>query len=69
MRDAASKRELRKYATKILRYAKDASLTIIKNQLNIIFNRVDIKFQKDLFKPDKGIIINSYLISLNDRKY
>ena len=44
MRDIASKKELYKYIIKILRYTKDISLTIIKNQLNIIFNKVNIKF-------------------------
>lgn len=69
MRDAASRREPREYATKILRYAKDAGLTAIRNQLDIMFNGVDVELQRDLSKPDENSTVNSYMASLDDRKH
>ena len=45
MRNAISRRKSRKYIQKILRSIKNVNLTIIKNQLDIIYNDIDLKFQ------------------------
>ena len=41
----------------------------IKNQLDIIYNNIDLKFRRDIKKSEKIIIINLYFTSLNDYKH
>ena len=44
-------------------------MTLIKNQFDIIYNNIDLKFRRDIKKFEKIIIINLYFMSLNDYKY
>lgn len=43
-KDAFNRRESRFFAQKIIQAVKNAELTNIKNQLNIIYNIIDLKF-------------------------
>lgn len=67
--DAATQRELREYAQKILRSAKDAGLINIRNLVDIIYNSIDLELRKDINKPDNTTIINSFLKSIDLYKY
>lgn len=69
MRNAIFRRESREYYQKIFRLIKDVEMIFVKNQLNIIYNDFDIKFHRDLKKFEKVIIMNSFLINLDDCKY
>ena len=44
-------------------------MTFIKNQFNIIYNNINLKFYRDIKKFKNIIIINLYLISFDDYKH
>ena len=69
LRDASTRREPREYAQKILRSAKDAGMTLVKNQLDIIYNGIDLELRRDIKKPEGTTTVNSYLTSLDDCKH
>lgn len=69
MRDAISRREPREYAQKILRAAKDADFTAVKNQLDIIYNGIDLELRRDVKKPEHGTTINAFLTALDECKH
>ena len=69
IRDAANRRESREYAQKILRTARNVKISV-SNQLNQIYNNIDMKIRvDDLRRLKKDIILNSYLKKLNEFKY
>ena len=69
LRNAANRRELKKYAQKILRLAMNANLNNVKNQLDTIYNDIDSSFRKNDIKRSKNdFIINDILKDLNDCK-
>ena len=68
-RDAATQRELREYAQRILRSVKDAGLTNIRNLVDIIYNGINLELRKDVSKPNNTTIINSFLKSIDSYKY
>ena len=67
--DIISRRESRKYAQKILRLIKNINIILVKNQLNIIYNDINLELQRDVKKSKNVTIINSFLINLDDNKY
>ena len=67
IQDARRKRESREYAQTIVKIAKSTKLSIY-NQLQIIWNDLDIKFQQDLFMSKNNITLNIFLKNLNNRK-
>jgi len=69
MRDTSSRREPREYAQKILRSAKDAGMSLLQNQLDIIYNGIDLELRRDVKRPDNNTTINSFLTSLDDCKH
>ena len=69
IRDASSRRESREYAQKILRSVKNTEMTLIKNQLDIVYNDIDLELRRDIKKPENAITINLFLMTLNDCKY
>ena len=69
MTDAGNRREPREYAQKILRSAKDAGMTNVKNQLDIVFNGIDLELRRDIKPPDVGSTINAYLTAMDDCKH
>jgi hypothetical protein len=68
MNDVKRRRKFRKYADVILRVAKFADLTSKINQIFLIYNEIDVKFQRNLFMSKIDIKLNSFLINLDDRK-
>ncbi len=58
-----------KYAQIILKAVKSTKLNFIFNQLSIIYNDIDLKFQKDLMISTFVIKINDFLHNMNNRKY
>lgn len=69
IRDASSRRESREYAQKILRSVKDAGMTLVKNQLDIVYNGIDLELRRDIKKSEDAITINSFLMTLDDCKH
>ena len=69
MTDASNRRESREYTQKILRLAKDTGMTIVKNQLDIIFNGIDLELRRDIKYSNKNMTINSYLTAMDDYKH
>jgi hypothetical protein len=66
--NAERNRESRKYAQKIIKWAKFAKMTSSFNQLNIVYNEIDAELKRDLKKSSKNITIDDYLQLLNDCK-
>ena len=69
MRDAVSHWEPRVFTVRMLRSAKDAGLTETKVQLNIIYNKIDLKLCCDISQPMNRISTNEFLSSLDNRKH
>lgn len=69
MRDAASHREPREFAAKMLRSAKDAGLAEAKVQLDIVYNSIDLELRRDIRRPTDKTTVNKFLTELDDRKY
>ena len=44
-------------------------MIFVKNQFNIIYNNIDLKFRRDIEKSKEIIIINLYLTNFDDYKY
>ena len=61
--------ESREYAQKIFRSIKDVNITLIKNQFDIIYNNIDLKFRRDIKKFKKIITINLYFTNFDDYKH
>jgi hypothetical protein len=68
MNDVRRRREFREYVDVILRAAKFADLISKINQIFLIYNEIDVKFQRDLFMFKVDIKLNNFLIELNDKK-
>ena len=66
--DAMRQREPREYAMIIIRAAKVAKLGEIHNQLDIIWNGLDVEFQSDIDPPTAQTTLNQFLTSLDLRK-
>ena len=70
VRDAASQREPREYAQKIIRLAKDAGMTNVLNQLDLIYNGIDIDVRAgNLRRPKEGSTVNDMLNDLDEFKH
>jgi len=69
MKDARHHREFCKYAQIILRAVKSTKLNFLFNQLSIIYNNIDLKFQRNLMISTLVIKINDFLCDMNNRKY
>ena len=69
-RDAIAHRESRKYVQKIIRLIKDVDMTNVLNQLNLIYNDIDVDVRIDTFRRFKNsIIINEMLNDMNEFKH
>lgn len=70
IRNAADRREPREYANKIIRYAKDAGMVTVQNQLDAIYNGIDIDVRSgNLRRPKDGTTINDLLSDLDEFKH
>ncbi len=68
MNDARRRRESRKYVEVILRTAKSVELISKISQIFLIYNEIDVKFQRDISMSKADIKLNNFLTDLNDRK-
>ena len=70
IRDAANRREPREYAQKMLRLARDAGLSQLKNQLDFIFNGIDLEIRSsDIRRPRDDTTLSSFLADIDDVKH
>lgn len=69
MSDAARQREPREYAQTILRAAKTAELGDTADHLLVIWNGLELEFQRDIDEPTKQTSLNTFLQSLDKRKH
>ncbi|MCJ1226973.1 hypothetical protein MMC12_003628 [Toensbergia leucococca] len=69
MRDASNHREPREFTVKMLRSAKDAGLSIVKVQLDIVYNGIDLELRRDIPRLTDHTTVNDFLQSLDDRKH
>ncbi len=70
LRNAASRRKSREYAQKILRVAKNVDITEIQNQLDLIYNNIDIEICADnLRRLRQNTSINDLLVNINKFKH
>ena len=70
IRDAANRREPREYVQKMLRSAKDAGMTSVQNQLDIIYNGIDNEVrQSDLRRPKEGTTLSEFLQDMDECKH
>jgi len=69
MKDVQHHQESCKYAQIILRAVKSTKLNFIFNQLSIIYNDIDLKFQRNRMISTLVIKINDFLHDKNNRKY
>ena len=70
LRDAASQRESRKYAQKIIRLVKDVGMISVLNQLNLIYNDIDVDVRIDILRRFKvNIIVSEMFDDMNEFKH
>ena len=69
LRDAANKREPREFAQKIIRSAKDANFSDVKNQLDLIYNAIDPELRLHIHRPTDQATVNSFLAEMDERKH
>ena len=67
--NATRHREPREYAMAIVRAAKVAKLKTVHNQLDIIWNGLDVEFQSDIDPPDTNTTLNQFLRAMDRRKH
>ena len=67
--DALRHREPREYAIAIVRAAKVAKLEVVYNQLDIIWNGLDVEFQSDIDPPEVTTTLNQFLTAIDRRKH
>ncbi len=68
MKNVRYRRESREYAEVILRAAKSTDLTSEISQIFLIYNDIDVEFQRDISMSKADIKLNNFLIDLDDRK-
>lgn len=68
LNDAVRHREPREYAMMIIRAAKVAQLGDTHNQLDVIWNGLDVEFQSDINPPTDKTTLNDFLASMDLRK-
>lgn len=69
LNDAMRHREPREYAMTIIRAAKVAKLGDTHNQLDIIWNGLDVEFQSDIDAPTTQTTLNQFLTAMDVRKH
>jgi hypothetical protein len=68
MNDARRRRESREYASVIMRAARSAELESKTHQIMMIYNDLDLKFQRDIFMLTLITQIQNFLQHLDDKK-
>ena len=65
--DAKNQRKFRKYASIIWRASKSTNLAI-SDQIAMIWNYMNVEFQRNIQKSNESIILNDFLNALNEFK-
>jgi hypothetical protein len=68
MNDARRRRESREYVNVIIRVARSAKLESESHQILMIYNDLDLKFQRDISMSELFTKIQNFLQCLNDKK-
>jgi ribose 1,5-bisphosphokinase PhnN len=68
MKNARRRRESREYVDIIMRAARSAELDIANHQIMMIYNDLNLEFQRNITMSTLTIIIQDFLQQLNDRK-
>jgi hypothetical protein len=68
MNDARRKRESREYADVIMRAARFAELESESHQIMMIYNDLDLKFQRNISMSTLTTQIQNFLQHLDDKK-
>ena len=69
MNDARRRRELREYASIILRATKSADMESVTNQIAIIYNELNLEFQRNLIRSENVSSLNTFLRKIDDFKH
>ena len=69
LRDSSNQREPQEYTQRILRAAKDAKFTNVRNQLDVIYNGLDAKLRQDFRRPKDSTKLQDFLSELDDFKH
>lgn len=69
LQDAFNRRESRSFAQKIIQAVKDAKLNNVKNQLDIMYNVIDLKLRQDIKRSNDQITLNSFMSDIDDCKH
>ena len=69
MKNARRHRKLREYASVILRAAKSTKLGSVANQIAIIYNELNVKFQRNLIRSENVTFLNVFLRKIDDFKH
>ena len=69
MNNVRRRREYRKYASIILRATKSANMSFVVNQIAIIYNDLNVEFQRDFIKSNVVTSLNAFLRKINDFKH
>ncbi len=68
MKNVKRRRKLRKYVEVILQAAKSTELISKISQIFLIYNEIDVKFQRDISMLKADTKLDNFLTDLNDRK-
>ena len=68
MKNARRFWKFKKYAQKIIKSVKSAKLNSIFNQLNVMYNGIDVKLRRNLKRPLFTITLNDYFQKFDDFK-
>ena len=70
MRNTINQQKSRKYVQKIIRLIKDVDIINVLNQLNFIYNNIDIDVRaKNLRRSKEKLIVNDMLNDFNEFKH
>ena len=69
LQDAFNRRESRSFAQKIIQAVKNVKLSNIKNQLNIMYNVMNLKLWRNIKRSNNQITLNSFMSDINDCKH
>lgn len=68
LNDARRRRESREYAEVIMRAARSIELDFSNHQILMIYNNLDLKFQRDIVMSSLTTSMQDFLQQLNDKK-
>ena len=70
LRDVINRRKFKKYTQKIIRATKNVEMINVQNQLNFIYNNINIEIRvDDLYRSKTKMTLNKLLNDLNKFKH